>query len=212
MGGILENCLPMPGSPCHCVFCSGHFMAVQSWPWALLWGETRSSFLFPGLVSLRACLRGSFANPGTDGWCPKAGSRFGGAALWLLPFLPPCSWRWPEQWAVPGETFRGVVPVAEPAPQPAEQRPALTPTAQPDRGVPGEESSVSPEFLSSELEPWPSRIRVQQGLEHFPAAACCHRPVLLLAALATEVVWVSATLQHLCWCKMLFSLLFAPYT
>lgn len=35
---MLEDCLWVPGSPCHCVFCSGQFMAVQPWPWALLWG------------------------------------------------------------------------------------------------------------------------------------------------------------------------------
>lgn len=195
----------------HCV--TVHFALGSSWlcshgPELCSGAETPSSFLLTGLVSPRAFLQGSFANPGTDGCLPKAGRCFGGAALWLLPFLPPCSWRWPEQRAVPGQAIRGVVAVAEPAPQPAERRPALAPAAQPDRGVPGEPRVplISSQFWVRAVAP---EDQVQQGLQPFPAAACCHRPAL---PLATEVLWVSATQQHLCWHTTLFSLLCAPYT
>lgn len=77
----------------------------------------------------------------------KAGQCFEGAALWFLPFLSSSSWRWPEQRPVPGETIRSLVPVAEPASQPAKWGPAFAPAAQSDGGVPGEESSLSPKSL-----------------------------------------------------------------
>lgn len=174
MGGCLKivfECLAHRVTVC---FALGSSWQCSRGPELCSGAETPSSFLLTGLVSLRAFLQGSFANPSTDGCRAKAGRCFGGAALWLLPFLPPSSWRWPEQWAVPGETFRSVVPVAEPTPQPAERRPALAPAAQPDRGVPGEECSASPESL---WQPFSSELRAvaleDQGAAGPGALPCC---------------------------------------
>lgn len=172
--------------------------------------ETPSSFLLAGLVSPRPFSKAPLQIQALMDAAPE---QAGVLEELLSDFAFSCSWRWPEQRAVPGQTVRGVVAVAEPAPQPAEQRPALTPTAQPDRGVPGEQWAQGPLITSlSEIEPWPLRIRCSRACSPslLPCAAVAlHCSQLPLAA---EVVWVSATQQHLCWCRMLFSLLFGPYT
>lgn len=76
MGGCLKivfECLAHRVTVC---FALGSSWQCSRGPELCSGAETPSSFLLKGLVSLRAFLQGSFANPGTDGCRAKAGRCF----------------------------------------------------------------------------------------------------------------------------------------
>lgn len=180
-GGMLENCLPVPGSPCHCAFCSGQFMAVQPWPWALFWGW--NSFQLP---PPRAGV--------TQGLSPRLLCK---SRHWQMPpqsrqvLWRSCSLTSPFSSPMQLKVARAVGSSRGDLPKCGRSGRANTTTS---RAVTSTHThsptrprcsrwAVSPQSLwgplRSELELWPLRIKEQQGLEYFPAAL---RPALLLAA------------------------------